>query len=96
MAGLQEQARPAPCEEVVRACEQAGFILGQWKVGNGLWFDCIDAIEQGVSNVPGAKRALPAIAPATVAACRQADPGFGRGRVGSTTTQAQSAASAGK
>ena len=89
LAGLPAaQARPAACDDIIQACEQAGFVLGQWKVGNGLWRDCIDAIEQGVTNPPGAKRGLPKIGSATVAACRQADPSFGQGKVGSTTTQA--------
>ena len=69
--------------QVAQACQQAGFIKGDWKKGDGLWRDCVDPIMQGKTSVPGATKPLPAVDPSVVAACKAQHPKFGGGNVGS-------------
>ena len=66
-----------PCREIVAACENAGFVKGDAKAGNGLWRDCIDPIMRGSSPPARDKLALPPVSPDLVAACRAKDPRFG-------------------
>ena len=69
-----------PCAQIVTACQAAGFVKGEYKVGKGLWRDCVDPIVQGKqvnSAIP-----LPAIDPAVVTACKAKHPKFGAGKVG--------------
>ncbi len=80
-----EQAKhegPGPCEQIVKACEQAGFVKGEYKKGYGLYSDCIDPIMQGKTTVPGATKPLPAVDPKVVEACKAKNPKFGSGEVG--------------
>ena len=74
---------PGPCQQIAQACQNAGFIKGDWKKGDGLWRDCVDPIVQGVTTVPGATKPLPSVDPAIVAACKAKRPKFGEGTVGS-------------
>lgn len=79
---LIPQARAAgPCQPVVQACKSAGFILGAWKQGKGLWVDCINPIMQGVT-APHATLALPSVPPAVIANCKAQRPHFGQGKIG--------------
>jgi hypothetical protein len=73
---------PGPCEQVVAACMNAGFVKGDARAGFGLWTDCIDPIMRGVPQPPRADKPLPAVPPDMVAACRQIRPNFGEGRKG--------------
>jgi hypothetical protein len=84
-----------PCEQIVAACKQAGFIEGDYRTGNGLHVDCIDPIMRGVAQPPKAKIPLPQVSPQLVAACKQKHPNFGEpkaghapGPPGQSTTQA--------
>jgi hypothetical protein len=74
---------PGPCKQVAQACQQAGFIKGDWKKGDGLWRDCVDPLMQGKTSAPGATKPLPAVDPNLVAACKAQHPKFGGGKVGS-------------
>jgi hypothetical protein len=74
---------PGSCKKIEQACENAGFKKGYWKNGAGLWRDCVDPLVQGVTNVPGATKPLPAVDASLVAACKAKHPRFGEGKVGS-------------
>jgi hypothetical protein len=74
---------PGPCQQIAKACKDAGFIPGDWKKGDGLWRDCVDPVVQGQTNVPGATKPLPTVDPSVVAACKAKHPKFGSGKVGS-------------
>ncbi len=71
-----------PCQQIVKVCEDAGFVKGEAKKGYGLWLDCIDPIMQGKTTVPGATKSLPAVDPKLVSECRAKNPKFGSGKVG--------------
>jgi hypothetical protein len=71
-----------PCEQILKACEGAGFVKGEAKQGYGLWLDCVDPIMQGKTTVPGATKPLPAIDADLVAKCKAKNPKFGSGKVG--------------
>jgi hypothetical protein len=73
---------PGPCQQIEKACKDAGFILGDAKKGDGLWVDCIDPIIQGKTTVPGATKPLPKVDASLVAACKAKNPKFGEGKVG--------------
>jgi len=74
---------PGPCKEIAATCKAAGFTPGDWKKGDGLWYDCVDPIIQGKTVVPGATKPLPAVDPKIVAACKARHPKYGTGKVGS-------------
>jgi hypothetical protein len=73
-------AKEGPCKMIRDACEKAGFIKGEAKIGKGLWADCIDPIMQGTvakkSVLP-----LPSVDAAAIAQCKQKRPNFGAGKV---------------
>jgi hypothetical protein len=71
-----------PCQQVVAACKSAGFILGDFKTGNGLEVDCVWPIMRGEPQPPKAKIPLPNVSPETVAACKQKHPNFGQPKPG--------------
>jgi hypothetical protein len=71
-----------PCQQIVKICEDAGFVKGEAKQGYGLWVDCIDPIMQGKTTVPGAVKPLPAVDPNLVSECKAKNPKFGSGHVG--------------
>lgn len=74
-------ARPSePCEQLAQACRSAGFILGDYKEGNGLYVDCLTPIMDGTDQPPTARFALPEVSPSVVAACKATGSNFGRGR----------------
>jgi hypothetical protein len=71
------------CRQITQICQNAGFESGEAKKGTGLHKDCINPIMQGKTKVPGAKKPLPAVDPKLVAACKDKNPKFGHGQVGS-------------
>ncbi len=73
---------PGPCQQILKACKDAGFVKGEAKKGYGLWVDCIDPIMQGMTTIPGATKALPSVDANLVSACKAKHPKFGSGRVG--------------
>jgi hypothetical protein len=76
---VAQSAAPPPCEQIIAACEGAGFVKGDARAGYGLWADCIDPIMRGTQQPPRADKPLPAVPPDVVAACRQLRPNFGEG-----------------
>ncbi|MGP0058338.1 MAG: serine hydrolase domain-containing protein [Beijerinckiaceae bacterium] len=66
------------CDQVITACERAGFVYGRFKSGIGLEVDCIRPIMEGTSQPPQASRPLPQIDPQVVAACKASNPSFGQ------------------
>jgi N-acetylglucosamine-6-sulfatase len=84
MPTLVVQAAPdaAPCQRIMTACLDAGFVRGGAGSGMGLKKDCINPIMQG-RPPRGAALPLPWINPRLVAACSMRDPTFGQlGRAG--------------
>lgn len=82
-AGPAQGGAPGPCKQIAKACQDAGFIKGDWKKGDGLWRDCVDPIIQGQTTAPGGTKALPTVDPNVVAACKAKHPKYGEGKVGS-------------
>jgi hypothetical protein len=78
-AHAQAQAM-GPCIQVRMACEQAGFVQGGVREGNGLQIDCVRPIMQGTPQPPNASMPLPPIDPQLVAACKARNPNFGQPR----------------
>ena len=74
---------PTACQQISKACQDAGFAKGEWKEGTGLGRDCINPVMQGMTSVPGSTKALPTVDPAVIAQCKQQNPKFGTGKVGS-------------
>jgi hypothetical protein len=81
--GKKGNEAPSSCQQIAKICQQAGFIKGDWKKGDGLWRDCVDPIMQGKTSVPGATKPLPSVDPGLVADCKAKHPKFGGGKVGS-------------
>jgi hypothetical protein len=73
---------PGPCEQIVAACKQAGFIEGDYKNGNGLYGDCVGPIMRDTAQPTKAKILLPKVSPDVVAACKAKHPNFGERRKG--------------
>jgi hypothetical protein len=69
-----------PCEQIKHACESAGFVKNQAKLGTGLWVDCIDPIMRGTSQPKKAVKALPTVDASLVSACKAKRPNFGQGK----------------
>ena len=67
-----------PCEQISNACENAGFVYGRMKQGNGLSADCIIPLVLGTPQPKEAIKPLPQIDPKIVAACREKNPKFGQ------------------
>jgi N-acetylglucosamine-6-sulfatase len=70
---------PGPCREIVAACQQAGFIPGGARTGDGTQVDCVRPIMQATAQPRRATRPLPQIDPQIVAACKAGNPDFGQG-----------------
>jgi hypothetical protein len=66
-----------PCEAIVAACKNAGFIDGDSKLGKGLWGECIDPLMRGTPQSNAAKLPVPHVSPQLVQACHAKQPDFG-------------------
>jgi len=74
-------AQQGPCQQIMAACRQAGFVQGGAKTGAGLQVDCVRPIMQGgVFQRPKATKALPQVDPQIVAACKARNPNFGQAK----------------
>jgi len=80
LAAQSAEPAPEPCDQIKAACKSAGFVEGDYKLGYGLWVDCIDAIMQGKKQPPKADKPLPSVDPQLIAACKQKHPNFGEGK----------------
>ena len=67
-----------PCEQIVAACRDAGFIQGGGQGHNGLWADCIVPIMQGAGQSHKTGQPLPEVDPKLVTACKAKNPNFGQ------------------
>jgi hypothetical protein len=75
---LQAAPRQGPCVEIFAACQQAGFVRGGARSGDGLQVDCVRPIMQGTPQRPRASKPLPQIDPQLVSACKASNPNFGQ------------------
>ena len=83
-SATQPPAPPAPqgpCQQIMAACRQAGFVQGGAKTGVGLAVDCVRPIVQGTAQRPKASKALPPVDPQIVAACKASNPSFRKGNL---------------
>jgi hypothetical protein len=74
----QAAPRQPACVELMSACEQAGFVRGDAKGGDGLFVDCVVPILRGTPQRRRASKPLPQIDPGLVANCRAQNPNFGQ------------------
>ncbi len=65
------QRNPA-CQQIVAECKKLGFIVGQWKIDNGLWKDCFDPVVKGGQATRDGKPIQVPVSPSTVQECRAA------------------------
>ena len=72
LAAQSAEQAPGPCEQIVTACKNAGFVEGQYEKGSGLHVDCIDPIMRGKKQPAKADKPLPSVSPALVAAQTEA------------------------
>ena len=75
---VQAAPRQPACIEIMASCEQAGFVRGDAKAGNGLFIDCVIPIVRGTPQRPRASKPLPQIDPKLVADCKIQNPNFGQ------------------
>jgi len=75
---VQAAPRQRACAEVRAACEQAGFVQGGARSGEGLFVDCIAPIMRGMPQPRRAGRPLPQINLQLVADCKAQNPNFGQ------------------
>ena len=68
------------CEQVVAACEAAGFVRGGAAAGNGVLVDCVEPMMRGTAQPRRADRPLPRVDASVLEACRAQDPAFGQGK----------------
>lgn len=71
-----------PCQQIVAACREAGFVQGGAPTGDGIAVDCIRPIMQGTAQPRRASKPLPEIAPQIVVACKARNSDFGQGGQG--------------
>jgi hypothetical protein len=81
-----------PCAEILATCEQAGFVRGGARMGNGLQIDCVRPIMAGTSQRPQSGKPLPNVNAELVAACKARNPHFGQVRPPATPGSEQSPA----
>jgi len=74
---VQAAPRQRACAEIRAACEQAGFVQGGARSGDGLFVDCIVPIMRGTPQPRRASRPLPPINLQLVADCKAQNPNFG-------------------
>src|SRR5215467_8884524 len=83
-------AQQGPCQQIMAACRQAGFVQGGAKTGVGLAVDCVRPIVQGTAQRPKASKPLPQVDQQIVADCKARNPNFGKAnpqRAGKTAPQ---------
>src|ERR1700756_560976 len=77
-----------PCAQITAVCQDAGFVQGDAKAGNGLQVDCIAPIMQGTAPPRKSSIALPQVDPQLVAACKMRNPRFGQRSASPATADA--------
>jgi hypothetical protein len=74
----QAAPRQGPCADIVAACQQAGFVRGGGKAGNGLIVHCVRPIMQATAQPRRASLPLPQVDAQLVDACKSRNPNFGQ------------------
>ena len=69
-----------PCQQIMAACRQAGFVEKGAGTGVGLAVDCVRPIVQGTAQRPKASKPLPQIDQQIVDACKASNPNFGQAK----------------
>ena len=64
--------RNPACQQIFNECKNLGFIVGQWKVDNGLWKDCFDPVVNGGQATRDGKPIQVPVSQSTVQECRAA------------------------
>jgi hypothetical protein len=67
---LQAYAAAGACAQIRRACQDAGFVEGGVRSGNGLKIDCVDPILAGKPQPRSVSLPLPQIDAQVIAACK--------------------------
>jgi N-acetylglucosamine-6-sulfatase len=93
IASRAEAAKGA-CAQIRKVCQDAGFVQGGVKEGNGLQADCIKPILQGTPGPRKASKPLPRVPAETIAACKVENPDFGEARAGRAPSESASAGAA--
>jgi hypothetical protein len=75
---VQAAARERACGAIRAACEQAGFVLGGARAGDGLFMHCIAPIMRQTPQPRRASKPLPKIDLGLVADCKVQSPNFGQ------------------
>jgi hypothetical protein len=75
---VQAALRQRACAAIRAACEQAGFVQGGARTGDGLFVDCIAPIIRQTPQPPRASRPLPKIDLQLVADCKAQNPNLGQ------------------
>jgi len=70
--------RQPACVEIMAVCEQAGFVRGDAKAGDGLFVDCVVPILRGTPQRRRASKPLPQVDPRLVVDCKVQNPNFGQ------------------
>jgi hypothetical protein len=76
--GAESAPSQRPCVDITVACQEAGFVRGGAREGNGLMVDCVAPIMRGTPQRSKASKPLPPIDPQLVAACQARNPNFGQ------------------
>lgn len=83
------------CENIITACKNAGFIVGQWKKDNGEYKDCVDPILGGKPVTQDGKQINVSVNQNDVKNCRKARHNHKmKSAGGASSTPAQSVPSA--
>jgi N-acetylglucosamine-6-sulfatase len=75
----QPAQRQGPCQQIVAACAEAGFVQGGARTGDGIQVDCVRPIMLGTEQPRRATKPLPPVDPALIEACKARNPNFGQG-----------------
>jgi hypothetical protein len=75
---VQAAARQAACGAIRAACEQAGFVVGGARAGDGLFMHCIAPIMRQGAQPSSASKPLPKVDMRLVADCKVQNPNFGQ------------------
>jgi N-acetylglucosamine-6-sulfatase len=77
--GVSDRASgQSACQQIRKACQDAGFAVGSASGGNGLMVDCVMPTMQGRAQRPKASKPLPQVDLQTVADCKAENPDFGK------------------
>jgi len=81
-AAQSAEKAPGPCEQIVAACKNAGFVQGAYNKGYGLVQDCVDPIMGRTKQPAKASKPLPSVSLELVAACKQHEAAAAAGKKG--------------